>query len=401
LDGQASVSFRFRFETDSNTNFDGWHIDDVDLSYEPYACYYLPPAVPTLVAPPDGTITTTQAITFTWEPGAGGGTAEGYNLLMDGTAVYTTTDTWYALTLPAGPHGWTVRAYNTDGASDYAATWFVTIVETPTTPILLDPPDGTLLTTTHDVTLTWQWGGGSPVEHYDLDLNGAVYPVTGTSYAFTAPAGEYTWTVRGCNVAGCSLYADAWALTVLDAPVTPTLVYPPDGALITTTHDIAFAWQLEAGSPADSYNLEVNGAVYTTTGTVYTLTLPVGPFIWRVQAVNAAGASAYSAPWSGEIADPAGVPELLAPADGTVTTTAALALAWEVGTGGMPDGYNLELDGTVITTTGSIYSATLSLGAHTWRVRAYNAAGYTPYTAAWTVTVQAASYRVFLPVVLK
>jgi hypothetical protein len=35
-----------------------------------------------------------------------------------------------------------------------------------------------------------------------------------------------------------------------------------------------------------------------------------------------------------------------------------------------------------------------------WRVRAFNAAGYTAYSAAWTVTVQEI-YRVFLPLIVE
>jgi len=94
------------------------------------------------------------------------------------------------------------------------------------------------------------------------------------------------------------------------------------------------------------------------------------------------------------------VPTLLAPADATITTTAALTLTWQAGAGGTPDGYNLELDGVVITTTEPLYAAALASGAHTWRVRAYNAAGYTAYSTTWTVTVQEI-YRVFLPLAVK
>jgi hypothetical protein len=83
-----------------------------------------------------------------------------------------------------------------------------------------------------------------------------------------------------------------------------------------------------------------------------------------------------------------------------VTTTITITFTWQAGPGGAPDGYRLELDGVVITTTTPLYATTLVSGTHTWRVRAYNAAGLTAYTAAWTVTVQEV-YQVFLPVVFK
>lgn len=399
FDEQPNVAFRFLLKSDGGVTADGWHIDDVTLTYQPFGCYYLPPAVPTLIAPPDGTVTGAHAITFTWEPRAGGGTLEGYNLDVGG-AVYTTTATFLRLNLPAGLYPWTVRAYHRGGASAYADPWTVQVLDPPAIPVLLDPPDGSLFTATHDVTLTWQAGAGESPDSYDLQLDGVTQTVTATTYLTTLSAGDHTWQVRACNLAGCSEYTAAWSLTILDPPGVPVLESPPDGVVITATHDIAFAWQGAAGSPADSYHLEVNGAVYTVSDTIYTLTLPAGPFTWRVQAVNAAGASAYSAPWSGQIVDPAGTPALVAPPDNTVTTTAAITFTWTAGSGGAPDGYEIELDGTVYTTTEPLYAATLGIGTHTWRVRAHNLAGYSSYTAPWTVTVRQV-YRLYLPIVNK
>jgi hypothetical protein len=398
LDGHDSIAFRFRLQTDPGVTADGWYVDDVDLTYEPFACYYVPPAIPTLLAPPDGTMTTSHTITFTWEPGAGGGDLEGYNLELDGSAVFTTPNTWLPLSLTAGLHSWRVRAFNSGGVSDYTAAWAVEVLDLPGVPELLTPPDGALFTTTHEVTLTWQAGAGSAPDSYDLQLDGVTQTVTATTYPTTVPAGDHAWRVRACNFAGCSAYSAAWSFTVLDAPAAPVLIAPPDGALITTTHDVAFSWQPGAGSPADVYDLEVEGTVYTTTATAYTLTLPAGPFTWRVRATNAAGTSPWSAPWSGTVADPAGVPLLVAPPDGTVTSTTTITFTWQAGPGGTPDGYEVELDGVVFGTTAPLWTATLGSGPHAWRVRAYNAAGYSAYSAAWTVTV---TYRVYLPLLVK
>ncbi|MGC9024574.1 MAG: carboxypeptidase regulatory-like domain-containing protein, partial [Chloroflexia bacterium] len=82
-----------------------------------------------------------------------------------------------------------------------------------------------------------------------------------------------------------------------------------------------------------------------------------------------------------------GVPVLLSPPDGTVTSTRALTLTWEAGVGGAPEGYNLELDGVVYTTTETFSATVLASGLHTWRVRAYNALGYSAYSDPWTVEV--------------
>jgi hypothetical protein len=398
FDGWSDVAFRFRITSDGGVTADGWYIDDVALSYQPFACYYPAPAVPTLLSPPDGTITASHAITFTWEPGAGGGEVQGYNLDLDGTVI-TTTDPSAALSLTAGMYAWRVRAFNDAGPSDYTISWTLEILDPPAVPTLLTPPDGTLFTTTHDVTLTWEAGAGWPVESYTLDLDGSVISTTATTWTGTLVTGTHTWQVSACNKAGCSEATAPWSFEILDAPGTPVLVSPPDGAVFTTTHEVTFVWQPGSGCAPAGYDLLVNGAVLTTTAdTALTTTLAAGTYTWTVRAWNAAGQSAYSEPQSLLVVDPAGVPVLVSPADGTFTTTATITLTWTAGPGGTPDGYNVELDGTVITTTGTVLTATLDSGPHAWRVRAFNLAGYSGYSDPWMVTV---AYRVYLPLVAR
>jgi len=96
--------------------------------------------------------------------------------------------------------------------------------------------------------------------------------------------------------------------------------------------------------------------------------------------------------------EPPGVPVLLFPPDGTVTTTHALTFTWQAGPGSAPEGYNLELDGALYTTSQPFSATVLPAGWHTWRVRAFNLAGYSPFTDPWTVRVL---YRVYLPLVLR
>jgi hypothetical protein len=93
-----------------------------------------------------------------------------------------------------------------------------------------------------------------------------------------------------------------------------------------------------------------------------------------------------------------GVPVLLAPPNGAVTTTRHITFAWTAEVGETADGYNLELDGDVITTTASMSATVLSYGVHTWTVQAYNVTG--PSGWAEPSTVQVSPHRVHLPLVL-
>ncbi len=63
-----------------------------------------------------------------------------------------------------------------------------------------------------------------------------------------------------------------------------------------------------------------------------------------MRAFNLAGYSAYSDPWSFEVVDPAEAPILQSPVD-TAVITNPVVLNWQAGAGGLPDGYELELDG--------------------------------------------------------
>jgi hypothetical protein len=42
LDDQPTGAFRFRLASDAAIRADGWYVDDIDLRYEPFACFYPP-----------------------------------------------------------------------------------------------------------------------------------------------------------------------------------------------------------------------------------------------------------------------------------------------------------------------------------------------------------------------
>jgi hypothetical protein len=223
VDDQPSVTFRFRLESDGGVTADGWYIDDVELSYVPFECTYpvATPGVPVLVAPPDGTMTATQAITLTWQAGAGE-MPDGYNLELDGE-VLTTTATTSPTMLATGVHTWRVRAFNILGYSDYSDAWTVEVVAPPGVPVLLSPTDGTI-TATHDITFTWEAGSGGAPAGYNLELDGQVLTTTATTSPAMLAAGAHTWRVRAFNVAGYSNYSDAWSLTIAHRVYLPLLL---------------------------------------------------------------------------------------------------------------------------------------------------------------------------------
>ena len=186
---------------------------------------------------------------------------------------------------------------------------------------------------------------------------------------------------------------------VWQPPGIPVLLSPADET-VTTTQAITFTWQAGAGETPDGYNLKLDGQVITTTDTTSSTFLSLGVHTWTVRAYNSAGTSDWASARTVEVVPPApGVPNLLFPPDETVTTTQAITFAWQSGAGGTPDGYNLNLDGEVLTTTATTLSTDLPVGLHSWTVRAYNAGGYSDWASARTI--ERISHWVYLPVVLR
>ena len=292
VDGDDNATFRFRLQSDGGVTADGWYIDDVALTYQPYSCTYPidVPATPVQIDPPDGTITATHEITFTWEAGAGQ-LADGFNLELDGSLI-TTTETAYAATLEAGVHIWRARAYNQLGYSDYTPEWTVTVIDPPGVPELLSPADGSV-TSNQAITLTWQAGTGGTPDGYLLELDGEVITTTETTYTTTLSAGLHTWRASAFNLVGSSEFSPAWDFTISDAPGVPTLLAPEEGAYLTSSM-VTLSWEAGSGPAPDGYHVLLDGEVITVTGTSTSVMLAGGEHTWAVRAFIGATTSEYS-----------------------------------------------------------------------------------------------------------
>jgi len=84
-------------------------------------------------------------------------------------------------------------------------------------------------------------------------------------------------------------------------------------------------------------------------------------------------------------APPAALPTLTAPANSATVTGPFVNLTWNAVA--CATGYDVELDGVVFNSNASPFPAQVGAGAHTWRVRAKNAAGAGTYSATRTFTV--------------
>ena len=181
-----------------------------------------------------------------------------------------------------------------------------------------------------------------------------------------------------------TLYVTNTGNVTLTATITDILPHH-----VTTTQSLIWASQV----------ITVPFGIWTRTVVVTLDRDYSGPLTNVVRVTSAEGATgAYTV--TSAIASPfPGTPTLLAPPDGTVTSTQAITFFWQAGTGPTPAGYNLQLDGTVVTTTVTTSSTVLSAGVHTWTVRAYNPAGHSNWAPAWTVEI-AETPDIYLPLMM-
>ncbi len=241
--------------------------------------------------------------------------------------------------------------------------------------------DGSLLrTVTVPGAVGFQSLGGDDAE-LPIDVSKSVTPQGAVS-----PGERLTYTLRVSTTPGAELgiYDPLTHTTFVHwlGPVPPGIVY--DGGAITGTLTVTPAAQLSL---------------------TFVVEVPAGA---TVEVANRG--CAYARPggldrcrWSNRVANDIrqapGTPVLLSPPDGTITGTQAITFAWQPAAGPMPDGYNLDLDGSLFTTTATVWPSLLAPGTHHWAVRAYNAAGYSPWTAAWSLEIR--RFTVYLPLVYR
>lgn len=116
-----------------------------------------------------------------------------------------------------------------------------------------------------------------------------------TTWSYSLPAltdGTYTLRARAWATNGVSDTTPAVATFTYDtiSPATTTLITPTGGVTLTTVL-LPLVWQpiTDTGSPI-IYGVQLDGKIFTTTQSVYTVTaIHEGPHTWGVQVADAAG----------------------------------------------------------------------------------------------------------------
>jgi len=358
----------------------------------------------------------------------------------DGTTVTFTTDlgTWQSTgtsTLPTttanGVATATLVSSETAGSATLIATTdtvsdTTTVTFTPgaAATVALEAASDQIMvggaTTTLTATLQDQYGNAvTDGTIVTFTTNLGTWQSTGTAIRPTTTAdGAVTATVVSSNTAGLATLVAA-TNTVSDTTVVTFTSGTVDrfvfAAIGNQTTHTPFNLTLTA---YDTYDNVVTSftdtvALMDTTGTLSpTMTGNFASGKWSgVVEIDAAAPSVVITATHGDVASasdpftvtetlqPPTTPTLLAPSDGHITTTQAITLTWQMGTGPAPDGYHVDLDGNMITTTNTFSPTLLATDIHTWTVRAYNTSGVSEWAPVWSLEIT--QHNVYLPLVTR
>ncbi|MFX3687993.1 MAG: fibronectin type III domain-containing protein [Paenibacillus sp.] len=254
-------------------------------------------------------------------------------------------------------HTYVLKAFSVDNESAWSK-----LVSQLTVP---DRADGLKVTDATFNKLTVAWTAVKGATGYDLEIDGTVVAVTGTTYSKTGLAAntEYTFRIRPKNAGGAGSWSEEMTgLTQMSTPVIQSNPSQEEVVLIWSPIDGATAYEVEADGVVVG---DIQDSIYTHTG------LKSGTaHKYRVRAISDNNTSAWSAVKSQNT-----LPDAVNGLVVSAATNAAITLKWTTVSGAT--GYDLEIDGTVIPVTGAAYTKS-GLGAntdHTFRIRSKNAAG--------------------------
>ncbi|MBI3005411.1 MAG: fibronectin type III domain-containing protein [Ignavibacteriales bacterium] len=376
------------------------------------------PPTPTLISPANNAINVSTSPTFSWNVSTG---AISYRLQVSPSPTFSPTmidqSGITSTSFPANSFNrdqtyyWRVSATNAGGTSDWSSVWsFTTIPDTPATPTLASPINGS-----NDIsvnpTLSWNASTGAASYHLQISTNSnftstvidkAGIADTSDTISGLAYSTRYYWRINATNSGGTSAWSTVWDFTTVPAPpATPSLSSPANGSQNQPT-TIALMWNSSAR--ASAYRLQVSADstftaigvdqndLVSTTATITSLATNTIHY-WRVHAFNTGGTSAWSNVWSfTTVPSPPAAPTLSTPANGATGVSLNPTLSWASVVGASLYRLQLAVDSVftnIVVNQTDILSTSyplVNLSSRTkyfWRVSAANAGGNGDWSATW------------------
>ncbi|MEK4665331.1 fibronectin type III domain-containing protein [Priestia sp. FSL H7-0729] len=295
-----------------------------------------------------------------------------YEIEADGTVIATVSDPAYSHNglLPGTAHKYRIRALTNTNTSVWTA-----MLTQSTIPASVA---GLNISAVTNVGITLKWTAVTGATGYDLEIDGTVVPVTGVSYTKSGLAAntEHTFRIRSKNAAGVGTWSDLISgMTLLNTPV-----------LKATSEETAINLSWSDVEDMTAYEVEADGTIVGIVSEpvyIHDGLLPGTAHKYRIRALKGENTSAWTAVLT-QSTIPATVNGFML----NTATPVAISLKWSPVTGATA--YDLEIDGAVISVSGSAYtkSGLLANTDHTFRIRAKNAAGMGSWSEIVTASTQ-------------
>jgi hypothetical protein len=255
-------------------------------------------------------------------------------------------------------------------------------VETEASAVLtgttLAAPPSKVTPTAKQSSITLSWPAVSGAIGYDVEADGIVIP-NGASATYVhnnlAPNTPHKYRVRVINAGGTGNWSPL--VTAYTLPNPPPI--PVNIQTTSTQTEVTVTWDASTG--ADGYDIEADGKVIDNGNHLSYVDKGLQPLTkhtYRVRAKNAGGASEWSSVVTQILLpNPPTAPEQLA----AQPTIHQIKVSWDPVKGA--DRYEIESDGAILdngTRTTYTHDGLDPLSRHTYRVRAVNAGGTSPWS---------------------
>jgi hypothetical protein len=234
-----------------------------------------PPATPTIVSGPVGTVLTPLASLGFLAP-------EGSpQCALDGAAFAACTSPYELSGLADGPHSVVVRAVDAAGNASAGSTPWAWVVDAtaPGAPTITGGPTGTVASTTASLTFVVDGTG-------ECSLDGATFAACSSPHQLTGLAdGAHAFTVRSVDGAGNRSPASTPRTWTVDTtpPATPTITGGPTGTIAAASASLTF-------QADDTAQCSLDGGVFAACTSPHQLSgLAEGAHSFAVRAVDAVG----------------------------------------------------------------------------------------------------------------
>lgn len=318
--------------------------------------------------------TTKGTITLIWNSTD---RAESYDIEADGAIIGSTTETTYIHQGLAADtqHTYKIKARNRGGESGWTAEVIAkTLPEKPSMPNNLTATAGT-----REIIIIWD--NAERAAEYDVEADGAlIATITGTSYTHEGLASDtkHTYRVKARNAGGESGYSAMVTVYTLTESEGMTLA---NVAAVVTNTSITLMWDAVAADT--EYDVEVDGEIKNNgknTMYIHSGLKPVSHHTYKVRPRIGEEAG----PWCAVLAvstlpNPPDAPNNIS----AIVTNTTIQLMWDAEEGAT--GYDIEIDGNMIESTTDtifIHKDLIPGTQHSYRIRARNIAGATPWSEA-------------------